>query len=370
MDACLDVRAVHAEPIAAQYDVAFSFVVHNGAVYLDKSLGELVSIGRRFRKFWIFYVENDSTDGTQLILTKFGATHPERVHGEMLRNYANSSLSLCRSAKYRNCVARVALLAALRQRAFDNAIRSHATWRVLIVVDMDWVELTVSALLQAFAIGVERKASAVFALSVYRNSEVPVPRYVPYDRASAVLDAQPAFERGRYLTSPRFWYAVQDNFQCVVRVKSAFGGVGIYYSLRSIPSEKLPRYTRTRHYNQVPEHVHFNRQLLDLHKTVLSSYSGMYMDPRFRPVYGWGTWTQSLHSKGGQRPGHHAVFVPPPPPWAPTSFSDSIDSRLCQKRAESTSQRRGARDGSSVRVRDSPPELRGIYSEERFDIAK
>ena len=111
------------------------------------------------------------------------------------------------------CAARVALLAALRQRAFDNAPRSHATWRVLIVVDMDRVELTVSALLQAFAIGVERKASAVFALSVYRNSEVPVPRYVPYDRASAVLDAQPAFERGRYLTSPRFWYAVQDNFQ-------------------------------------------------------------------------------------------------------------------------------------------------------------
>lgn len=32
MDACLDVRAVHAEPIAAEYDVAFSFVVHNGAV--------------------------------------------------------------------------------------------------------------------------------------------------------------------------------------------------------------------------------------------------------------------------------------------------------------------------------------------------
>lgn len=111
----------------------------------------------------------------------------------------------------------------------------HATWCVLIVVDMDWVELTVSALLQAFALGVERKASAVFALSVYRNSEVPVPRYVPYDRASAVLDAQPAFERGRYLTSPRFWYAVQDNFQCVVRVKSAFGGVGIYIT-RCAPS--------------------------------------------------------------------------------------------------------------------------------------
>ena len=235
MDACLDVRAVHAEPIAAEYDVAFSFVVHNGAVYLDKSLGELVSIGRRFRRFWIFYVENDSTDGTQLILTKFGAAHPDTVHGEMLRNFANSSLSLCRSAKHRNCAARVALLAALRQRAFDNALRSHSTWRVLIVVDMDWVELTVSALLQAFALGVERKASAVFALSVYRNSEVPVPRHVPYDRASAVLDAQPAFERGRYLTSPRFWYAVQDNVQCVVRVKSAFGGVGIYIT-RCAPS--------------------------------------------------------------------------------------------------------------------------------------
>jgi glycosyltransferase involved in cell wall biosynthesis len=90
MDACLDVRAVHAEPIAAEYDVAFSFVVHNGAVYLDKSLGELVSIGRQFRRFWIFYVENDSTDGTQLILTKFGAAHPDTLHGEMLRNFANS----------------------------------------------------------------------------------------------------------------------------------------------------------------------------------------------------------------------------------------------------------------------------------------
>ena len=112
---------------------------------------------------------------------------------------------------------------------------------------------------------------------------------------------------------------------------------------RCAPSPQISsRGTPTRHYNQVPEHVHFNRQLLDLHRTVLSSYSGMYMDPRFRPVYGWGNWTQPLHSMGGQRPGPHPVSVPPPPPWAPRGFSDSIDAPAMPRRE--SSQKRGARD--------------------------
>ena len=88
------------------------------------------------------------------ILTDFTHRHPDVFHGEMRDGVAAiASVQTCEAERLaRNCQARIELLAGLRQRVFDMAMK-HSDWDAVVMLDLDFVYFTHQDFLQTFAVG-------------------------------------------------------------------------------------------------------------------------------------------------------------------------------------------------------------------------
>ena len=126
---------------------AFTFLVRDAADFLEANARAVSSIGRtHFREHRLFYVENDSADGTRAILRRLERELP--LSGVMLNVSAERSTALCPpTPEQMNCAARRALLARLRQRALELALAWPA-WDVLVSVDLDFKRVSADDFVQ------------------------------------------------------------------------------------------------------------------------------------------------------------------------------------------------------------------------------
>jgi hypothetical protein len=229
---------------------AISFGVHNGMSYLSKNLKVVESITGWFVDYRIFYLENDSTDGTIPFLQSWKTTR--KVHG-WHTSFTTSSHQLC--VKSYNCPTRFRFLANLRNMVW-KWIQTWNAWTVWISIDIDFVQLNLSTLKQSIEIANALDAAAMFSTSVFRGKSGRQYLYEAYH-----------FKEDR---------RNKTNNGCPVRVRSAFGGVAMYFSkIRNIPN--LSYNTRTVTY----EHIDFNKQIDRF------GYR-LYINRRMNPLYKWG----------------------------------------------------------------------------------
>ena len=294
-----------AEARVASARVVAACLVRDSGAYLERNLGAILAMGRRFARFRLVFVENDSTDSTRAILRRLRHAHPRTVAGEMIDNAsATMSFRLCpRKQQARNCPARLALLATLRQRALDIARQyldggkdGKPGYDALIFFDADFVSFSAEAYLRSFALGRALGASAIFAVSTYKSDygvrQNRQARLAPYDRG--ILPA--------HLQHPqRLGAAMKHVAACtLLRVTSAFGSFGTYFA----------PLTRDAHYVRAAaafrpragvgawtEHTSFNLAIGAAQKG-----RPMYIDPSFRPtfLYGSGDYWEFLSGRDSQ----------------------------------------------------------------------
>lgn len=166
------------ERAAARHRISFAFIVRDGGEFLDRNMWALADLGHAFADWRLYYVENDSRDGTRRILASFARRFPGRVTGESLDGFSPSpSAFLCPPrANAMNCLERTALLAALRQRLLRlvlargfGSTRPSSASDVLLMCDIDFVSFSRPNYLRAFAKAVHYRAAAFFASSVYKD---------------------------------------------------------------------------------------------------------------------------------------------------------------------------------------------------------
>ena len=258
--------------IIQAHRLAISFIVRDGARFLSVNIAHLVRLGRRFREHRLFYVENDSTDGTRAVLRRLSRVYPQ-LQGLMLDGLGNESHALCPARlEEMNCERRLALLAYLRQRALSLVEASWTRWTALLSVDVDFLHFSADQFISAFVTGVLHNASAIFGMSITASSTTNS-GVQPYDTAAIrPLQAQATITR-----------------LCLTKVESAFSGFGTYFarSLRWVRPTYLPRYdwNRSPHAAAATEHNCFNAKL---HAACRDAGCPLLVDPRFQPKYEWG----------------------------------------------------------------------------------
>ena len=270
--------------------VAFTFIVRDGAAYVRRNIHALDNLQPSFREQRIFYIENDSTDGTCAILANLSKYLGRRLSGRCLTGFAqkHSEMSCRARVGSMNCPGRIELLARLRQLALDLALEWWH-WDVLISVDLDFVRFSAAQLLATVALGKELDALAMFGSSVVKGKE--------RDSRTYDLDSiRPSSSRE----------AIFDF--CLTRVHSAFGGFGIYYALGGAFRNANPRYIPIVKKGKVApcEHIAFNNRLRAAHPS-----RPLLVDPRFRPVYAFASdlwWTRQTSLAVGQNGGCSSEF--------------------------------------------------------------
>lgn len=239
--------------------VVWCFLVRDAERYLESNANRLVTVSDRVASSWnMQFLENDSTDRTRSVLRNLELAHPGRVRGEMLDVSSFSSLSLCRRAgQQRNCKARTYLLASLRQRLLEAALKRNTT--LLVMVDIDFITFDDKALVRLFHLHAALEADGVFGVSVNKRGGLL------YD--TGAVEPQSALSQ------------MMSNHITPVRVRSAFSGFGIYSTAAIVThnaSYLAPfpaRSGRAAAAGDV-EHVRFNARLAKL-----------FVHPTFRPVY-------------------------------------------------------------------------------------
>ena len=185
---------------------AFTFLVRDAEDFLEANGRAVSSIGRtHFREHRLFYVENDSADGTRAILRRLERELP--LSGVMLNVSAERSTALA-GPEQMNCAARRAARAAAR--ALELALAWPA-WDVLVGVDLDFKRVSADDFVRTVALGARLGAAAVFGMSVFNGSRGVV---MPYDQG-AVLPKE----------------ALRSiSLGCLTSVRSAFSGFAAYFA--------------------------------------------------------------------------------------------------------------------------------------------
>lgn len=229
------------------YKIAFCFIIRDGEKYIKKNLKEIESLGKLFKDYRIFYLENDSKDNTINIL--FNAKkYNNKIIGESKKISNKYSIDMCKSMFDINCNKRTSFLGMLRQYVLDMSLKWDSDLTVML--DMDFVYFNKTDFLKMVTKMKKYKANAIFGMS-YNNPFFNF--YVPYD-----------------------WGAVRDFYKLIpilfsnnlVKVKSAFSGFGVYNTkyIRNKNIKYDGRYDL--------EHISFNTQI-----------DNVYVDPKFNPIY-------------------------------------------------------------------------------------
>lgn len=233
--ACNQTRRLHideADEEARHSKLAAAFIVRDGEPYLLRNVQAILRLGKAFGRFNVFYVENDSRDATRSILATLTAQYPRVVHGEMLTNISNStSVGMCDNpVQFRNCHARIGLLARLRQRVFDMAL-ARGGWDGLVMLDMDFLHFSIPEFIQMFALGKRLNATAIFGQSMYRNNNGNCGAY----------DVN-AWHSGSSPGDTRLLFRAVSRHNCFGMVRSGHGGFPLLYESAIRAAEPLPRY--------------------------------------------------------------------------------------------------------------------------------
>ena len=251
---------------------AISFMVRDVEPYLERNLKAIIALGEEFRRYWLFFVENDSRDRTQAILQQYVHKYPDVLRGSFLGNISRGySVALC-PAKMRNCVARINLLAKLRQHAFDLAW-AQPGWDALIMLDFDFAGFSRREYLQMFVLGLRLNASATVGVSMYFNSRG---HCAQYDRS---LVGHAGHDLTRTMTGKG----------CMGGIMNGHSGFPTLYAKALRAATPTPRYA-----NHTPRAVAgggYNDLLpfnMELGEWGRSAGMPMLVDPRFRPVYSYG----------------------------------------------------------------------------------
>lgn len=269
----LDVTDPEARRIANTSSVAFAFLVRDGEAYLERNLAAITQVGEAFRRFWLVFVENDSTDGTRVILHEL--LKKPYAHGEMLNMVNASSAALClHNRERRNCGRRISLLARLRQRVLDKALAFPAD--AFVPIDLDFVYLWLPDFLQMFYAGWRLRAAAIAGQSMCRNSRSWCAMY----DGSAIVPAS----------------ALRSivKLNCFGSVLSAHSGFTVIFAESFHSADPRPSYLtsctgggphRCSDGQHINEHVPLNMAL-----SLWGQKHGhpFLVDPRFRPIYNWG----------------------------------------------------------------------------------
>ena len=294
-----DLRPDAVTRTVARATVAFGFLVRDGESYLARNLGAIMNLGKRFAAYRVFYLENDSKDATRSILRQMEKMHPGRLVGRMVDNAAaGPSRALCDSTQLRarksNCAARISLLSRLRQQVLEAALAwdgdgARGGWTAYVAIDLDFISFDAEAYLRSFAMGMARKAAAVFAKSVCRNGHG---HEVLYDHAALEFDQSwlTSAPRGKQFTFYRAGRTVPASVcyvcngltavrrGCHVPVRSAFGGFGTYFGA------PLRRAQAVYVAGSNNEHRGFNEAIAQLH----ADEPQLFLDGSFAPRYRWG----------------------------------------------------------------------------------
>lgn len=244
--------------------IAFTFLARDAAAYVERNVMAIMNLGDSFARYWIFFVENDSADGTVEILRRLSSRHPQ-LRGEFLKNVSTKySVRLCPDhTEKRNCVQRIQLLASLRQRVYEAAM-AQPGWDALTMLDLDFLGFRAEIYLQTFALGLRLSASAIFGQSMVFDKQ----------RHCMVYDSNAIVPK----------YAVRSVAGgCFGAVASAHSGFATLFAgpLRSA----TPRINYTDDVRGHNDLLPFNERL---NRWGRSLGRPMLVDPRFRPTYVWG----------------------------------------------------------------------------------
>ena len=316
----------HVHSIVGRTKLAIGGIVRDLEEYLWRSFHALGQLGSHFAEHRLFFVENDSKDGTRALLARLVQQSGGRAAASYLSGRSPlHSTSMC-GRTVRNCRSRAALLGSLRAEVIELATRTWSEWTALLMVDVDFVTFSIHNYLYSFATGHVLNASAIFANSMTRRQggylyqNLDFLNYRPYDTASLRRVQTAARDNGWYALVQQ-WNAIQAHADhCLARVRSGFGGFGTYwrrtleeaqpeynFSCRGghqdrigagcrragivVPhaaphdqgrqrrrSKSVPDNCRDWLHDRTPEHVPFNVALHDC--------SGrLFVDPSFQPVY-------------------------------------------------------------------------------------
>ena len=229
---------------------AISFGLHNAMPYIRKNIQVIEYVANWFVDHTFFYLENDSTDGTIPFIRSWAMSR--KVRG-LHMSFNTSSHKLCLHTY--NCEARFQFLAKIRNILWKS-IQSWTAWTVWIPIDVDFLHFDKAVFQQSIEIANALDVAAMFSTSKFR-------------RRNGMMHLYEAYHFIKDKNNKR-----KDG--CPVLVKSAFGGVAIYFSkIRNIPN--LSYNTSTSTY----EHIDFN---LQIHRF---GYR-MYINRRMNPIYKWG----------------------------------------------------------------------------------
>ena len=251
--------------------IAFAFMLRDVEPYLMRNLAAIMALGERFRRYWMFFVENDSRDRTQEIMRSKMRELPGILHGTFLGNISRAySVALCPES-FRNCAQRIKLLASLRQHVFDLAWQVHG-WTALVMLDFDFAGFSEEEFMQMFALGMRMNAAAIVGVSMTTDSRK---HCAQYDRSLIGED-------GKNLLF------VQAGLGCFGRIMKGHSGFPTLYA-KALRMAK-PQYVNHPIYeynlgNGFNDLSPFNQQL---YKWGQKAGMPTLVDPRFRPMYSFG----------------------------------------------------------------------------------
>jgi hypothetical protein len=230
-------------------NVAFCFIVKDGDKYLEKNLTKIIQFGDLYLdNYRIYYVENDSVDKTKEILDKFKKKY-KNIYGKHLKLDGKHSTNLCKNNNVYNCSNRTRRLAFIRNQVLNQA-KKWSECNYMIMLDFDFMYFDMKELYNMFNIIKNSKnINGIFGMSVSHKKCL-------YDGGAV----KPTYK------------LIEIYFnKILVKVKSAFSGIGIY-KMKYIIDNNLNYNEKT---NQV-EHIDFNEKIKNL-----------YVYSNFRPVYEW-----------------------------------------------------------------------------------
>jgi hypothetical protein len=247
--------------VSLHHVAAMTFMTRNGMAYLPHNLPVLDTLGKNFASYKVFYLENDSDDGSGSYLNRWSINRPfVRVAFD---RRVESSYRLCPVGVY-NCVPRFRLLASLRQRLW-RAVRAWKDWTVWISIDFDFVQLNLEQLMESVHFGHATASGAVFSLSLFQRHRGGLGVY-----------------EGSHTDK------ISHAVVCPQSVTSGFGGVAVYFSrIRSLPALDYDNTTKTY------EHAHF-------HSNILNNGMKLFINTRCRPLYRWGSSEYWERKKDGR----------------------------------------------------------------------
>lgn len=227
--------------------VHFLFLVRDGQEYLKNNINKIIDVGSSFKSYKIFFIENDSKDGTIDILKTMMNTN-KNITGKFKKLNNKTSIQMCNDGEAINCNKRTRFLASLRQDVLNDSMSVPSD--LTIMLDLDFNSFDKHELFKMIHKLYELNADGIFGMSYTTTNNMP------YDTGAVVCDS--CFDQ---ITSKK---------DSVVKVKSAFSGFGVY------KTSSIIKYNASYDLNtNTIEHISFNEHLKDLY--VYTSFNPLYL---------------------------------------------------------------------------------------------